>query len=72
MGIARTILPMAMNLHLDVIAEGVETAEQLALLQMLQCKYGQGYYFSRPVSAEGAAALLSGERTWQTVESAKA
>ncbi|HEX7961892.1 MAG TPA: EAL domain-containing protein, partial [Terriglobales bacterium] len=72
MEIARTILPMAMNLHLDVIAEGVETAEQLALLQKLQCKFGQGYYFSRPVSAEGAAALLSGERTWQTVESAKA
>lgn len=72
MEIARTILPMAMNLHLDVIAEGVETAEQLALLQKLQCKYGQGYYFSKPVSAQAAAALLSGRRTWETVESAKA
>ena len=72
MEIARTILPMAKNLHLDVIAEGVETAEQLALLQKLQCKYGQGYYFSKPVSAEGAEALLSGNRTWETVESAKA
>jgi diguanylate cyclase (GGDEF)-like protein/PAS domain S-box-containing protein len=72
MEIARTILPMAKNLHLDVIAEGVETAEQLALLQKLQCKYGQGYYFSKPVSAEAAAALLAGNRTWETVESAKA
>ena len=72
MEIARTILPMAKNLHLDVIAEGVETAEQLALLQKLQCKYGQGYYFSKPVSAESAAALLAGNRTWETVESAKA
>jgi diguanylate cyclase (GGDEF)-like protein/PAS domain S-box-containing protein len=72
MEIARTILPLAMNLHLDVIAEGVETAEQLALLKKLQCKYGQGYYFSKPVSAEGAAALLEGNRTWETVESAKA
>ena len=72
MEIARTILPMAKNLHLDVIAEGVETAEQLVLLQKLQCKYGQGYYFSRPVSAEAAAALLAGNRTWETVESAKA
>src|SRR5438067_5276583 len=72
MEIARTILPMAKNLHLDVIAEGVETAEQLALLQKLQCKYGQGYYFSKPVSADGAEALLSGNRTWETVESAKA
>jgi len=63
---------MAKNLHLDVIAEGVETAEQLALLQKLQCKYGQGYYFSRPVSAEAASALLAGKRTWETVESAKA
>jgi len=60
MEIARTILPMANNLRLDVVAEGVETVQQVALLKKLHCKYGQGYYFSRPLSVEGTAALLSG------------
>jgi diguanylate cyclase (GGDEF)-like protein/PAS domain S-box-containing protein len=65
MEIARTILPMANNLRLDVVAEGVETIQQVALLKKLQCKYGQGYYFSRPLSAERTAALLAGELAWQ-------
>lgn len=59
--IARTILPMASNLHLDVVAEGVETSEQVALLRTLQCKYGQGFYFSRPLPAQEAASLLAGQ-----------
>ena len=65
MEIARTILPMANNLRLDVIAEGVETAEQLACLRKLRCKYGQGYYFSRPLSAERTAALLAEHPVWE-------
>ncbi len=68
MEIARTILPMANNLRLDVVAEGVETVQQVDLLKKLQCKYGQGYYFSRPLSAEGTAALLAGDLTWQVCE----
>jgi diguanylate cyclase (GGDEF)-like protein/PAS domain S-box-containing protein len=63
-GIARTILPMASNLHLDVVAEGVETIEQLALLKKLHCKYGQGYYFSKPLSAKEAGSLLAEQPTW--------
>jgi EAL domain-containing protein (putative c-di-GMP-specific phosphodiesterase class I) len=62
--IARTILPMALNLHLDVIAEGVETMEQLVLLKKLHCKYGQGFYFSKPLSAEEAGLLLAEQPTW--------
>jgi len=62
--IARTILPMALNLNLDVVAEGVETIEQLVLLKKLHCKYGQGYYFSKPLSAEEAGLLLAGQPTW--------
>jgi len=62
--IARTILPMASNLHLDVVAEGVETIEQLVLLKKLHCKYGQGYYFSKPLSAEEAGLLLAEQPTW--------
>jgi EAL domain-containing protein (putative c-di-GMP-specific phosphodiesterase class I) len=71
MEIAWTILPMANNLGLDVVAEGIETLQQFTLLKELQCKYGQGYYFSRPLSAEGTAALLAGDLTWQACEQAK-
>jgi diguanylate cyclase (GGDEF)-like protein/PAS domain S-box-containing protein len=71
MEIARTILPMANNLRLDVVAEGIETVQQVALLKKLQCKYGQGYYFSRPLSAEGTAALLAGELMWRACEQTK-
>ena len=62
--IARTILPMASNLHLEVVAEGVETGEQLALLTKLKCKYGQGFYFSKPLPAADAAALLENKTNW--------
>lgn len=71
MEIARTILPMANNLRLDVVAEGVETVQQVTLLKKLHCKYGQGFYFSRPLSAEGIAALLAGDLTWQALEQTK-
>jgi diguanylate cyclase (GGDEF)-like protein/PAS domain S-box-containing protein len=64
MEIVRTILPMASSLRLNVIAEGVETAEQLAILRELRCEYGQGYFFSKPVSAEEAAALLAKHPKW--------
>ena len=62
--IARTIMPMAFNLRLDVVAEGVETGEQLALLTRLKCKYGQGYYFSKPLPAADAALLLEKKTNW--------
>ena len=68
MEIARTILPMANNLRLDVIAEGVETVEQVELLKKLDCKYGQGYYFSQPLSAEKTTALLAQDPAWQVCE----
>src|SRR5882762_3544627 len=68
MEIARTILPMANNLRLDVVAEGVETIQQVAMLKKLECKYGQGFYFSRPLTAEGTTALLAGDLTWQACE----
>src|SRR5260221_496408 len=61
MEIARTILPMANNLRLDVVAEGIDTVQQVALLTKLQCKYGQGYYLSRPLFADGTAALLAAD-----------
>ncbi len=57
--IVRTIITLAHNLKMNVIAEGVETAEQLSQLRDLGCEYGQGYYFSRPVSAEAASHLIA-------------
>jgi len=66
MEIARTILPMAKNLRLDVVAEGVETLEQFEVLKKFNCAYGQGFYFSRPLSAEGIATLLKGDLAWQS------
>jgi len=69
MEIARTIMPMAKNLRLDVVAEGVETLEQVSLLKRLQCKYAQGYYFSKPVAPEQVPQLLTGEPTWEMQES---
>jgi EAL domain-containing protein (putative c-di-GMP-specific phosphodiesterase class I) len=59
MEIARTVMPLAKNLQLDVVAEGVETAEQAQELKKLECKYAQGYYFSKPLSAEETGLLLA-------------
>lgn len=59
MEIARTIMPLAKNLRLDVVAEGVETLEQVQELRKLDCKYAQGFYFSKPLSREEAEALLT-------------
>ena len=46
--IIRTIVALAHNLGMDIIAEGVETAQQLAQLKALGCEYAQGYYFGKP------------------------
>jgi len=64
MEILRTILPMANSLRLNVVAEGVETAEQLAILRKLRCEFAQGYYFSEPVTADQAKALLEKHPKW--------
>ncbi|MBK8177553.1 MAG: EAL domain-containing protein [Planctomycetes bacterium] len=54
------IILMCRSLKLSVVAEGVETRSQLALLRILQCDQIQGYLVSRPVPAEEFAGLLSG------------
>ena len=52
------IINMARSLELETIAEGVETAGQLALLRAKGCRTGQGFYFSAPVSADAVYPLL--------------
>jgi diguanylate cyclase (GGDEF)-like protein/PAS domain S-box-containing protein len=56
--ITRATLSLAGEFRIEVIAEGVETAEQAAFLVSLGCKYAQGYYFSRPVPADSVTLLL--------------
>ncbi|OLE54564.1 MAG: hypothetical protein AUG51_07725 [Acidobacteria bacterium 13_1_20CM_3_53_8] len=56
--IVRTIITLASNLGMKVIAEGVETQSQLAQLKEMKCDYGQGYLFSRPMHAEAAGLLI--------------
>jgi EAL domain-containing protein (putative c-di-GMP-specific phosphodiesterase class I) len=62
--IVRTIISLAKGLGLDVVAEGVETESQLVQLRNLGCQFGQGYFFSRPLSAESAGALLRDQPRW--------
>jgi diguanylate cyclase (GGDEF)-like protein/PAS domain S-box-containing protein len=64
--IVEAIIGMGRSLKLCVIAEGVETAEQLTLLQALSCREGQGFYFGRPVDADQFAGRLPPEPRAQT------
>ena len=57
--IVRAIITLAFNLGMEVIAEGVETEAQLSQLKTMNCDYGQGYLFSRPVDAETARAIVA-------------
>jgi diguanylate cyclase (GGDEF)-like protein len=56
--IVRTISGLAQNLGMDVVAEGVETREQLDLLKSLGCQFGQGYFFSKPLDQQGAETFI--------------
>ena len=56
--IVRTIIELARVLGMDVVAEGIETREQYRLLRDLKCRYGQGYLFARPLTAEAVTQLL--------------
>jgi diguanylate cyclase (GGDEF)-like protein/PAS domain S-box-containing protein len=61
--IVKTILMLGANLGMEVVAEGIETSGQLGFLQELGCRFGQGYYFSRPVCADDAERLLNVDLT---------
>lgn len=60
--IVKTIILMAHSLGIKVLAEGVETREQLALLISLECEEMQGFYFSRPLPADEMTKLLESGR----------
>jgi diguanylate cyclase (GGDEF)-like protein len=57
--IVKAVVGLGLNLGLDVVAEGVETPDQLEFLRTVQCQYAQGYYFCRPVDKDSASRLLT-------------
>ncbi|MGH2736384.1 MAG: EAL domain-containing protein, partial [Actinomycetota bacterium] len=56
--LARAIVTLGSSLGLDVVAEGVERADQMAWLRDLGCEMGQGFFFSRPMAAEGMSSFV--------------
>lgn len=62
--ILQTIISLAKNLKKKVVAEGIETASQLSLLQNLGCDYGQGYLLAKPLTKEKAELALYESRNW--------
>jgi len=59
LAIVRTIVALAQNLGMDVVAEGVETEDQLRLLRKLDCENGQGYLFSTPLGGRQLDQFIS-------------
>jgi diguanylate cyclase (GGDEF)-like protein/PAS domain S-box-containing protein len=64
LAIVETILSLASHLGIGVVAEGIETAEQLAHLRSLGCPHGQGYWFAQPLPPEAAEELLASNARW--------
>ncbi len=62
--IIQTIVTLAHTLNMDISAEGVETAGQLAQLRALGVEYGQGYHFAKPLDAAAAEALIVARPVW--------
>src|SRR5277367_3055121 len=61
--IVRTIIMLAHNLGLKVVAEGTETAEHIRLLKQLNCEMSQGYFYSRPADDQAMLKLLASNRS---------
>jgi diguanylate cyclase (GGDEF)-like protein len=60
--VVKTINTLARNLGMSVVAEGIETEDQLLQLKAMGCDYGQGYHFSRPLTAETAKLFVQEHR----------
>ncbi|OLP19484.1 diguanylate cyclase [Leptolyngbya sp. 'hensonii'] len=67
--IVQTIIVLGHTLGMDVVAEGIETAIQRDRLERLNCEYGQGYFFAKPLSNTAAAVLLEQDIRFTSVPS---
>lgn len=56
--VVNAIITLARNLGMKLIAEGIETKEQVSLLQAMDCDLAQGYFFGRPLDSQGSEALI--------------
>ncbi len=65
--VLHAIVSLADNLGLKVVTEGIETEEQLATLQAMGCEFGQGFYFAKPLPADGLAKFVE-QHSRQTAE----
>jgi diguanylate cyclase (GGDEF)-like protein/PAS domain S-box-containing protein len=63
MALVNTIIRLSEALRLETVAEGVETASQLAALRSMECRYAQGYYFARPLDEQALTAYLLDQLT---------
>ncbi|HYA67145.1 MAG TPA: EAL domain-containing protein [Acidimicrobiales bacterium] len=66
--IVAAVISLARSLDLEVVAEGVECSDQLAVLADLGCDHFQGYLFARPTAAEDVVALMEGSPPWTAAE----
>ena len=62
------VIAMIKSMHMELICEGVETQSQATMLEHMGCDYFQGYYFSKPVNAEGFLDLLARDRAYSLLE----
>lgn len=60
--LVKMMITLGKNLELNVLAEGIETEDQLRILEDLSCEYYQGYYFSKPLSPEHTDHLIESQR----------
>lgn len=62
--IVNSIAQLAHSLNMSIVAEGIETADQMAKLRVLGCQFGQGYHMSRPLSDDDVVALIATGPKW--------
>ncbi|NJM99784.1 MAG: EAL domain-containing protein [Phormidesmis sp. RL_2_1] len=63
--LVKTIIALGHNLGMTVVAEGIETVSQSQTLRALQCEYGQGYLYAKPLPASAAEDLLKTAGVWK-------
>jgi len=67
----QSMLTLAENLGMQVVTEGIENAEQLAILQAMGCEFGQGYFFAKPMFADEAEEYIAKRVKLTPIDSAK-